>query len=297
MYALRGKTVVKGGAAVDMQIRDSASIVLYALGYEQSENWSSIVPTGVFEGVEAGVRREYIIESTCGHRGHTTVHAPEGGVVEVLGADSITAYFPFEGNNEDATGKLTVEGSGKFYHIDGYFDRGVRMDDGFLTAPDFKLGTNSFSVGAWFKNGIAAGDPPILSNKSWRGGGNPGFVIGLSSTTAFFNVAAPGHGRYDTGSLLPLDFKEGWGYVVWSVDREANTVGISIDFGPLAVRPLPEEYRGVSFDHSEMPIRIGQDGTGVYGYSLAVLMDELVIANRALKDDDVAALKKLYGAE
>ena len=297
MYALRGKTVVKGGAAVDMQIRDSASIVLYALGYEQSKNWSSIVPSGVFEGVEAGVRRKYIVESTCGHRGHTTVPAPRGGVVEVLGADSITAYFPFEGNNEDATGKLTVEGSGKFYHIDGYFDRGVRMDDGFLTAPDFKLGTDSFSVGAWFKDGIVAGDPPILSNKSWRGGGNPGFVIGLSSTTAFFNVAAPGHGRYDTGSLLPLDFKDGWGYVVWSVDREANTVGISIDFGPLEVRPLPEEYKGVSFDHSEMPIRIGQDGTGVYGYALAVLMDELVIANRALKDDDVAALKKLYVGE
>ena len=62
MYALRGKTVVKNGAAVDMQIRDSASIVLYALGYAQSENWTSIVPSGVFEGVEAGERHEFVVK-------------------------------------------------------------------------------------------------------------------------------------------------------------------------------------------------------------------------------------------
>ena len=185
---------------------------------------------------------------------------------------------------------------GKFYHIDGYFDRGVRMDDGFLTLPNFQPGTDSFSVGVWFKNGLASGDPPILSNKSWRGGGNPGFVIGLSGTTAFFNVAAPGIGRFDTGSLFPLDYKEGWVYVIWSVDRAANTIGMSIDFEPMEVRPMPEAYKGISFN-TDMPVRIGQDGTGTYGCPLAVLIDELVIANRALNDDDVAALKKLYVGE
>lgn len=296
MFALQGKTVVKGGAAVNMQIRDSASIVLHALGYAQAETWTSIVPSGVFEGVEAGERPEYVVEVTCGHRGHQTSPAPEHGVVDVLGADSIKAYFPFEGNNEDVTGQLTVEGSGKFYHIDGYFDRGVRMDDGFLTLTNFQPGTDSFSVGVWFKNGLASGDPPILSNKSWRGGGNPGFVIGLSGTTAFFNVAAPGIGRFDTGSLFPLDYKEGWVYVIWSVDRAANTIGMSIDFEPMEVRSMPEAYKGISFN-TDMPVRIGQDGTGTYGCPLAVLIDELVIANRALNDDDVAALKKLYVGE
>lgn len=296
MYALQGKTVVKGGAAVDMQIRDSASIVLYALGYEQSENWTSLVPSGVFEGVEAGERPEYTIQVTCGHRGHVTSPNPERNVVDVLGADSVTAYFPFEGTNEDVTGQQTVEESGKFYHIDGYFDRGVRLDDGYLTLPDLKVGTGSFSMGVWFKNGLSAGDPPILSNKNWRSGGSPGFLFGFTITTAFFNAAAPGAGRFDSGALLPLDYKEGWVYVVWSVDREANTIGMSIDFGPMVTYPMPEGYKGASFD-TDMPIRIGQDGTGTYKCPLALLIDDMVITNRALNNDDIAALKAHYTAD
>ena len=84
--------------------------------------------------------------------------------------------------------------------------------------------------------------------------------------------------------------------MIWAVDREANTVGMSIDFEPMVTYPLPEEYRGVSFD-TDMPVRIGQDGTGTYGCPLATLIDELVITRRALTDEDVAALKKLYTGE
>jgi hypothetical protein len=236
------------------------------------------------------------VQITCGHRGHQSEPHPERSIVEVLGADSVKAYFPFEGNNEDVTGQVTVEGSGKFYHIDGYFDRGVRMDDGFLTLSGFRPGADSFSVGYWFKNGLSAGDPAVVSNKNWRSGGSPGFVLGMTITTVFFNVAAPGCRRFDTGSLLPLDYKEGWVYVICSVDREANTIGMSIDFEPMVIRPMPEEYRGVSLD-TDMPIRIGQDGAATYPCPLSLLIDEMVIANRPLNDDDVAALKKLYVGE
>ena len=295
MYALRGKTVVRGGAAVDMQIRDSASIVLYALGFKQSENWTSLVPSGVFEGVEAGERPEFRIEYTCSHRTHESTPTPENGVADLLGADCVKAYFPFDGDNSEATGKFAAESTGKFYHLDGYFGKGVRMDDGCITAKDFKVGSGSFSVGLWFKTGGIPGDPALLSNKDWRSGGNPGFILGLSGTSAFFNCGS-GHGRFDTGALLPLDFKDGWIYAVWSVDREANTVGLSVDFEPLRTVPIKEEFRGVSFD-TDMPVRIGQDGTGTYVHHLSVLIDELDITDRALKDEDIAALKKFYTGE
>ena len=81
-----------------------------------------------------------------------------------------------------------------------------------------------------------------------------------------------------------------------SIDREANTVGVSVDFGPMQTVDLGEHFRGVSFD-TEMPVRIGQDGTGNYGYHLAALIDELVITDRALTDEDVAALKAFYVGE
>jgi hypothetical protein len=169
-------------------------------------------------------------------------------------------------------------------------------DDGYLTLSDFKPGADSFSVGYWFKNGLVAGDPPVVSNKNWRSGGSPGFVLGMTITTVFFNLAAPGHGRFDTGSLLPLDYKEGWVYVICSVDRAANTIGMSLDFEPMVIRALPEGYKGVSFD-TDLPVRIGQDGVGDYHCPLSLLIDELFIANRALTDEDVAALKTLYTKE
>lgn len=295
MFALRGKTVEKGGAAVDMQIRDSASIVLYALGIKQSENWTSIVPTGVFEGVTAGERHEYKIEYAYSHRVRQSTPTPESGVIDVIGSDSVLAYFNFDGGNAEITGKMPVEATGKFYYLDGYFGKSMRFDDGYLTAESFKFGKNSFSAAAWVKTGGIPGDPALLSNKDWHSGQNPGFVIGLSGTSIFFNYGT-GSDRIDINTSLPMDYKDGWVYIIWSVDREANTVGISVDFAPMAIKPMKEAFKDLSFD-TDLPVRIGQDGTGNYNAHLSALLDELLIVNRALTDDDIAGLKKFYSAE
>jgi len=55
IFAAAGKTVAKGTVG-EMEIRDIASIVLHALDLKQPETWTSRVPSGVFEGVEAGER-------------------------------------------------------------------------------------------------------------------------------------------------------------------------------------------------------------------------------------------------
>ena len=54
-----GKTV-KNGKIDDIEIRDTAAIVLYALGYEAPETWTARVPSGLFKGVTAGERPVYI---------------------------------------------------------------------------------------------------------------------------------------------------------------------------------------------------------------------------------------------
>ena len=48
MCAFSGKTVQKGGAAINMRIRDCASVVISALGYQQPESWISRIPKGIF---------------------------------------------------------------------------------------------------------------------------------------------------------------------------------------------------------------------------------------------------------
>ena len=58
MFAATGKTVQKGTIG-EMGIRDTAAIVMHALGYEQPKTWTARVPSGLFKGVTAGERPVY----------------------------------------------------------------------------------------------------------------------------------------------------------------------------------------------------------------------------------------------
>ena len=295
MYALCGKTVAKNAAAVDMQIRDCASVVLHALGYAQSENWTSIVPTGVFEGVEATARPEFKVAFMKDYRVRGSVPTPTEDVSRLFGKDDLKAYFPFDGDGADATGRIASAMSGKMYYLDGYFGKGARMDDGCFTLDGISFGDRSFSLALWIKTGGFTRDPVLLSNKNWKSGKNPGFVMSLCGVNAQFNCG-DGQNRCDFSVQLPLDFKDGWVYVVLSVDREANTVGGSVDFAPLQFKAMPEALRGVSLD-TEYPARIGQDGTGEYPHRLSALIDEMVIVDHAVTDEEIVALKEFYTGE
>ena len=76
MFAATGKTVQKGKIA-DMEIRDTAAIVLHALGYENPETWTARVPSGLFEGVVAGERPVYVNKDS--DRYHESEPTPEEG--------------------------------------------------------------------------------------------------------------------------------------------------------------------------------------------------------------------------
>lgn len=56
MFAAAGRTVEIGGEITDMEIRDTAAVVLYALDYDAPETWTARVPSGLFKGVTAGER-------------------------------------------------------------------------------------------------------------------------------------------------------------------------------------------------------------------------------------------------
>ena len=301
IYAVRGETVIDGGAAVDMQVRDNASVVLHALGYEQPETWTSMVPSGIFEGVEAGERPVYEIQYAYEHRTHENVATPaaDGGsyITDVLG-DRITAYLPLDGNVDDAVGGKETTLNDKLYFVEGYFGEGARFEDGSVTLKDFKPGTDSFSIALWFKtDGVTGpvGDPCFASNSDWSSGLKPGFNFCIrNSGDVKFNVGN-GTTRMDCEYLLPLDFSDGWVHVILSVDREANTVSFCYDFGTLQVTEIPDDLKESSF--SAYPnLTIGKDGSGKYAHLTATL-DDFILIDGALTQDDVAALAAYYGAE
>ena len=295
MFAAAGPNVVKGTIG-EMGVRDTTSVVLHALGLadKQPETWTSRVPSGLFEGVTAGERPVYEIKYAHSYRTREPGETPTGdkSLAALLGRDRITAYFPFDGSSADENGGMIPEEHGKIYYIGGYNDRGIRIEDGYLTLP-WTPGKKSFSIAFWVKSDGVKSDPAVLSDKEWASGGNPGFIIALDSGAVLqFNYGTGGD-RIDAAFGLPIDYSGGWVHAVMVIDREALEVRCTFDFGSFSTVKIPERFRDNDFgilDH----VYFGQDRTLKYAPLTAVL-DDFVLVDGLLTEEDVAKMKEFYG--
>ena len=292
MLAATGKTV-EAGEIIDMEIRDCASVILYALGYEQPDSWTGRVPSGLFEGVEAGERPV----SSEGNGGHVNVDTPKRGsgnyITDVLGKDRILAYLPMDGDAMDEVGDFYTEENGKLYFVEGYFGEGVRLDDGYISLTDYEVGKNSFTASLWMNTDGVEGDPVLLSNKDWGSGYKTGYVLSLRNGDIKFN-AGDGDNRMDLESMLPENPFDRWVHVMLIVDREAAQVKIIYDFSIVDSMSIPDSLINDSFDSFPV-LNIGEDGTGSLGLKLSAILDEFVLIDGALTDAEIAALAEHYG--
>lgn len=290
-----GKTVVEGGQIQEPEVRDIAAISAYAFGLDFPETWTGIVPGGLFQGVEAMERHEMEPEEipVSENRKHQTEPTPSlDNVKSLLEGHNVIAYFPLDGDEKDALGKVETVTTGKLYYSDAYYGKGADMSDGYITLKNVAVGTNSFSVALWIKTNGVPSDPCIISNKNWNSGGNIGFVLSIRSDEDIkFNAGNNGD-RMDAGAGLPLDYKNGWMHVILVVDRDKNKIRLFYDFASELDYDIPESLRNVSFD--ALDLNIGQDGTGHYGARLAAQLDEFIITADALSDEDIAKLKAYY---
>ena len=290
-----GKTVVEGGQIQEPEVRDIAAISAYAFGLDFPETWTGIVPGGLFQGVEAMECHEMEPEEipVSENRKHQTEPTPGlDNVKSLLEGHNVIAYFPLDGDEKDALGKVETVTTGKLYYSDAYYGKGADMSDGYITLKDVAVGTNSFSVALWIKTNGVPSDPCIISNKNWNSGGNIGFVLSIRSDEDIkFNAGNNGD-RMDAGAGLPLDYKNGWMHVILVVDRDKNKIRLFYDFASELDYDIPESLRNVSFD--ALDLNIGQDGTGHYCAHLAAQLDEFIITADAFSDEDIAKLKAYY---
>ena len=294
MIAVTGKTVLKGRMG-EADTRDIASIVLYALGLDQPDTYTGRIPDGVFPGVEGMERPVYTPPHVVryAHEGEPTPADGSGKTLfDYVGRNSVAMYMPLDGNVHDAVGTYTVSPVGSLSFTDGYYGQGVSVAEGSIMT-GFSPGTSSFSVSCWMNITIYDSDPSIFGNKLWTSGYNRGFVVAYRGKDIKFNLG-DGSRRMDVSFDLPSDpFKNGWMPLIFVVDREAGTVGMSVDFGDLQVYEIPDEMKNVSFS-TPYGMNFGQDGTGVYPVQLPASLDELVIYSRALTSADIAGLKAYY---
>jgi hypothetical protein len=293
MFAAAGKTVVKGTIG-EMGIRDTASIILHALGLAQPETWTSRVPSGLFEGVEAGERPVYEINGD--KRVHENVPTPEAGsagyISNFITDKNLLHYLTFDGNISDVCGAATTKG-GKLYFVEGYFGEAVSLPDGYVSIPDYAPGTDSFSVALWINTKGVSSDPVLFGNKNWNDGYKNGYVLSLKNGAVQFN-AGDGENRMDFSKQLPLDHKTGWMHVALVVDRSAGEVKISVDFGAFQTLAIPEALKEDSLDAYSV-LNIGQDGTGAYGQVLSATVDEFMLFDGVLTQADMDKLAEYYG--
>ena len=299
MFAAAGKTVEKGGSITDMEVRDVPLVVLHALGLEAPTTWSARIPSGLFKGVTAGERPEYVNPDS--DRYHEATPTPEKGsegyITNFITDKTLKTYLTFDGDTKDALGSTTTKEGGKLYFVDGYFGKGVSLDDGYVAIPNYAPEKGSFTIALWVKTMGASGDPVLFSNKDWDKGYHKGYVLSLMSAERKIRFnAGDGTNRMDGDYPLPADYYEGWMHVTLVVDREKGTVSMAYDFGTLIPTAIPASLLEDSFTALNQ-LCIGTDGTGAYKFKLSATVDEFMIFDGALDKDDMAKLAAYYGKE
>ena len=299
MFAAAGKTVEKGGKITDMEVRDVPLVVLHALGLEAPTTWSARIPSGLFKGVTAGDRPEYVNPDS--DRYHEATPTPEKGsegyITNFITDKTLKTYLTFDGDTKDALGNTATKEGGKLYFVDGYFGQGVSLDDGYVAIPDYAPEKGSFTIAMWVKTMGASGDPALFSNKDWDKGVNKGYVLSLNGDERKIRFnAGDGVNRMDGDYPLPADYYEGWMHITLVVDRENGVVRMAYDFGTLIPTDIPASLLDDSWNGLSQ-LCIGSDGTGAYKFKLSATVDEFMLFEGVLTKDDMAKLAEYYGKE
>ena len=294
MFAATGKTVIAGEIG-DMELRDTAATVLYALGLKSPVTYTARVPSGIFGGVEAPAERpEYI--NTESDRYHETEETPEFNsdkfITNVITDKNLLHYFPFDESTSDLVGALTTEEILKITYKDAYFGKGINLESGYVNIPEFSFGDGSFTLATWLDTRGAAPDPVILGNKDWNSGRNLGFALVINQSGKLTLNVGDGSSRFDFQIDLPSNYRDGWTHIMLMVDKENAKLRFVIDFENVYEKSISESMLEVLY--SAAFLNLGQDGTGSY-YPLTATLDELMIFDGLLSTEEIASFAEYYG--
>ncbi|MBE6732141.1 MAG: hypothetical protein E7564_10675 [Ruminococcaceae bacterium] len=299
--AAAGKNVPKGEIGY-MRTKDIAAVILYSLGLDVPEydeqGFSAQIPDGIFPEIKGAykipVQKEIIINTE-----KTPDIKSEKGLYRFIPENKVKAAFFFDNNTLDAAGKNnTVEhGVVKYYSTGIYSSRGELGRTGYITLPDFKFGSESFTISAWLRNDSSIDEPPAICGTKdwyWKNRSEKGFMFSMRARSSMF-VIGNGESQLEIITPFPEDVADGWIHVAVSVDREKNQLRFYHNFKLANVRTLEEKFR-INLD-TQFPFTIGNDGPGTYNnekYDLIFNMDDLLIFSEAFENTDIEKLKNYY---
>ncbi len=158
----------------------------------------------------------------------------------------------------------------------------VNLGDSISGAMAFK----SYTLETWIRFNNPSSDPSFIGNKNWASGQNTGILwCWNGGGNLRFNFKPAGGTRRDYDINVP-DPAE-WNHIAMVVDR--NGFLTAYLNGVQAGTPINiSADSGLSLDGT-LPMRIGQDGTGVYGPKFRGAMDELRVWNKVMTAEEIRA--------
>ncbi len=306
IFAVSGKNVTNTEIE-NMYIRDTASIVLHALGIETPETYTSLVPNGIFADVKDQVRVEYHDPDSSRYRiPEATPAVGSKDYITSFVDKTLEVYLPFDGTTDELAQNSTVDEVGKITYEDGYFGKGVQLEDGHLNVhTSFTPGTESFTVSAWAKFATPTnGWSPLIATKTWHGKeAGFSFAAGRYATSAeqthygMFEIADGSAISRIEKIFFPSDYIEGWVHVLIIVDKENGAISVSYDFGEPVTLDLSAAMQKASLDSLIDYVVIGDDSTGECAYKSGVAFDELMIFSGAFDEEDKRGLMSYFGLD
>jgi hypothetical protein len=203
-----------------------------------------------------------------------------------IGASGVTllksdgSKSPLHVTNESTS--KTLDGNKVVYDMDGSDDL-VTVD----TIPELEFRFESdFSLAVWVNTTVNQDDPVIMGDKDWGSGSNPGWLLVQIGNNWKLNMAGVGSGtRID---IKGNDINDGnWHLIGATFDRDGLVTiyqdGVAVDskdMSHVANMKTPQNY----------PIRLAQDGTGMYSPKFKGKVANAVVADFALTAEQMMEL-------
>ena len=281
-----------------------SAIVLYALGIDipdyDEHGFSSQIPAGIFPEVSDTYRSVIPRVIEFSPRETPDPHA-ENGLFAYIGEHRTRIALFCDNAMTNAVEKYPSHP----HNLPKYYSAGVTGSraelgrTGYVTFPDIKLGTHSFSVAVWLKVDRSLDEGVVVfANKDWFWKTRKSRGVGLSfrANDTVFSIGN-GDDQEEFMAALPADTADdGWVHVIAVVDKKHMVYRLYYNFRPVIVLDIPEEYRDIA--DSDLPFTVGNDGTGSFSnekYDLIVNLDDFFLFDGALTDVEVTAFGGYYG--
>ncbi|MBQ2954908.1 MAG: alkaline phosphatase family protein [Clostridia bacterium] len=279
------------GEITGMMVRDTAAVILHALGIPQPASWSACVPNGLFNDAPMTVRRQETAEKAI--TASEADCAERGEFLKRFAAMEPMIYLPFD---DEAEGRMeALESYGKLYRIEGRKGKGLRMDDGCISlgCPDLHKG---FTMMAWMKLNHGEARAEVMKVCSEKG--EQSLLLHLASYGNFpqyIILKILDRSNLEPVSILiprPKEIIGRWTHICVSFDPARRTLIFWMDFREVFRWNIEKERE---FPLEGGTLHIGGEPGLESGKYLPAVLDDVCILSKPIGHAEIETFRTYYG--